>query len=423
MRVKVKGPQALNGEVVAPRSKAYTHRALVTSLLSRGETVIEKPLYCDDTKVTLRAVSNLGGEVSAEENGLRIHGPDTPLPPRTPIDCGESGASLRFLTAICSTSPNITTLLMSGGLSKRPILPLIKALKDLGASAQLRPASDGVEVVVQGPLKGGRAFLPGDVSSQFISGLLVAAPLALNDVEIKVEGEMESRPYINTTLNVMRKHGVEVCEEDSGFIVEAPQEYAPARHAVPGDFSSASFLIAAAETAGDHVSVSGLSTSGEPDAVILDVLSRAGATVKNSGHTIHVERSNLECFEFDARDSPDLVPVLEVLACFARGRSVVRGVRRLQFKESDRLRTVPYELEKMGAKIRVDEDRVVIEGPQKLAGHELSSHRDHRVAMACAVASLSAEGISTIDGAEAVSKSYPEFYQDLVKLGVRLDVE
>jgi 3-phosphoshikimate 1-carboxyvinyltransferase len=303
------------------------------------------------------------------------------------------------------------------------LLPLLKALESLGARVRLE-ATPRFQINVQGPLKGGRATVPGNVSSQFISGLLLAAPLAKKDVSIRVNGRTESHPYVDMTLSVMKKHGIDVYQAGNEFVVRAPQEYQPTTHLVPGDFSSSSFLLAAAATAGDMITIFGLGeSSGEPDAVILDILPKIGARVKKNGHKVQVEKGAMESFEFDASDHPDLVPVLEVLACNAKGISVISGVGRLRYKESNRLKTIPEELRKMGANISFDQGRVVVEGPQKLVGQKLSSHGDHRVAMACTVASLTADGTSLIHGAETVSKSYPTFFEDLSNLGVKLDVE
>ncbi len=423
MKVRIGGNQSVRGELAAPRSKAYTHRALITSLLTRGETRIETPLRCDDTANTLQAIRGLGAQVTIHGDEMTVTGQGALSKPQGTIDCGESGATLRFLTAVSAAFPHTVTLTGGTGLSSRPMLPLVRALESLGANVRLE-ANPKFQIDVQGPLRGGKAIIPGDVSSQFISGLLLAAPLAEKDVRIRVNGRTESRPYVDMTLEVMKKHGVDVEEPSSEFIVPAPQQYHPTTHMVPGDFSSASFLLAAAATAGDKITLSGLDeSSGEPDAVILDVLSKIGARVEKSGHSVQLEKGTIESFEFDARDHPDLVPVLAILACSAKGPSVIRGVARLRYKETNRLETVPEELRKMGANISFGPDRMIVEGPRKLVGQELSSHGDHRVAMACTIASLTADGTSLIQGAETVSKSYPNFFEDLSSLGVKLDVE
>jgi 3-phosphoshikimate 1-carboxyvinyltransferase len=296
-------------------------------------------------------------------------------------------------------------------------------METLGASTTTIENTEGSEVRVQGPLKGGETWIQGDISSQFISGLLFAAPLALADVNVHIKGRLESRPYVEMTLDVLKRHGISIDVEDNDFRIPAPQKYTGAFHDVPGDFSSAAFLVAGAGIAGEEITVSGLNPgSPEPDAVFLKVIDRMGLRFRNVGQTLEVRGSKLEAFDFDAVNNPDLVPPLEVLGCFAKGTSEIRGVKRLRYKETNRLQTIPAELEKMGAKITVNDDVVKVRGGG-LVGCELDSKHDHRVAMSCAIASIGASGNSSIRSAEAVSKSYPEFFQDLIRLGVDLNVE
>lgn len=421
--VRIKGPQSFRGRVRAPGSKAYTHRALLASLLSEGETIIRGASECDDAHRTLEAIQFLGARVQIQNSRIVSYGTGKLASSTTPIDCGESGATLRFLTAIAATSPTRTTLMASESLAKRPLEPLLKAIETLGASTTIAENRQCCEVRVRGPLKGGETWIQGDVSSQFISGLLFAAPLAASDVTIHVNGQLESRPYVKMSLHVLKRHGISIDVGDNDFHIPAPQKYTAASHDVPGDFSSSAFLIAAGGIAGEEITVSGLNPeSVEPDAAFLKVVDQMGLDVRNVGQTLEVRGSKLEPFEFDAMDNPDLVAPLEVLGCFAKGTSEIRGVGRLRYKETNRLQTIPAELVKMGAKIRVNDHAVKIEGGE-LVGCELDSKHDHRVAMSCAIASIGATGDSSIHNAEAVSKSYPEFFQDLARLGVGLDVE
>ena len=421
--VRIKGPQSLMGTVRAPGSKAYTHRALVASLLSEGETIIQGASECDDAQRTLEAIRSLGARVQIQNGRICSSGTEKLASCIDPIDCGESGATLRFLTAIAGTSPTRTTLRASESLAKRPLEPLLKAIETLGASTTISENKDGSEVKVQGPLKGGEAWIPGNISSQFISGLLFAAPLATTDVTIHVNGRLESRPYVEMSLDVLKRHGISIDVEDNDFHIPAPQKYTATSHDVPGDFSSAAFLIAGAGIAGEEITISSLNPGSlEPDAVFLKVIDQMGLEVKNVGQTLKVKGSKLEPFVFDAVNNPDLVPPLEVLGCFAKGTSEIRGVKRLRYKETNRLQTIPAELGKMGAKVSLSDDVVKISGGG-MVGCALDSKHDHRVAMSCAIASIGASGDSSIRNAEAVSKSYPEFFQDLIRLGVELNVE
>jgi 3-phosphoshikimate 1-carboxyvinyltransferase len=424
MNVRIKGPQPLRGKVKAPGSKAYTHRALLASLLSPEESTISGALQCDDTQRTLQGVKSLGARVYSDKNRILVRGSRTLTSSNRPIDCGESGATFRFLTAMSSTSSTTVRLAASPRLASRPIEPLVNAIKALGASIRTFSNDRGLEVLVRGPLRGGKVSLRGGVSSQFISGLLFAAPLAMKDVTIDVEGPVESRPYVDMTIEVLRKHGISVEESEESFHVAAPQRYAPASHRVPGDFSSAAFLIASTGAAGDKITISGLGSSSlEPDSAILKIIPEIGLDIQQEGDNLTIGKSKLYGFEFDAKDTPDLVPPLEALGCFAKGSTEIRGVKRLVYKESDRLHSLPTELSKMGARIQVDDDKVRIAGGGGLVGSSVDSHSDHRVAMACAVASLAATGESIIHDSQSVSKSYPEFFQDLTRLGAQLSVE
>lgn len=424
MRIKIKGPQELHGKLKAPGSKAYTHRALLASLLSEGKSVIDGALHCDDTRRTIEGMQRFGAKLVIKKTRTITYGVRRPTTANRPFDCGESGATLRFLTAIASTSLRTVRLTCSSRLADRPLDPLVKAINTLGADARAISDKHGFEVLVRGPLRGGEVEIRGDISSQFISGLLFAAPLATRDVTISVEGALESRPYVNMSVEVLRKHGISIDESEERFRIPAPQKFVPAYHQVPGDFSSAAFLIATIGLAGDEITLSGLGSSKvEPDSAILKIAPEIGLEIQQNGDSLTIGKGELDGFDFDASNNPDLVPPLEALGCFANGSTEIRGVRRLVYKESNRLQTLPTELVKMGAKIHVGDDMIKIEGNRELVGSAFESHGDHRVAMACTAASLGASGESVIQNSEVVSKSYPEFFQDLAKLGVQLSVE
>ena len=408
----------------APGSKAYTHRALLASLLSEGKSIIDGALHCDDTQRTLEGMQRLGAKVVVKKTRTISYGVRRPTTTNRPFDCGESGATLRFLTAIASTSLRTVRLTCSPRLANRPLDPLVKAINVLGASARAFSDTRGFEIMVRGPLRGGEVTVRGDISSQFILGLLFAAPLAIRDVTIDVEGKLESRPYVDMSIDVLRKHGISIDESETTFRIPAPQKFVPASHQVPGDFSSAAFLIAATGVAGAEIRISGLgSYELEPDSAMMKVAPEIGLEVQQDGDSLTIGKGELNGFDFDASNNPDLVPPLEILGCFADGSTEIRGVKRLVYKESNRLQTLPTELGKMGAKIHVGNDMIKIEGNRELVGSTFDSHGDHRVAMACAAASLGAKGESVIQDSKAVSKSYPEFFQDLTKLGAQLIVE
>jgi 3-phosphoshikimate 1-carboxyvinyltransferase len=425
MKVRIPGRQTLKGKIAAPGSKPYTHRALLASLLSKGETTILVPSKCDDTQRTLKGIQALGADVVVEYDRILSQGIGE-ISPRlnTNIHCGDSGTTLRLLTAVAATSSTWIRLNASPSLARRPMAPLLESLSELGASTSIGEDSQGSEIRVKGPLKGGETWIKGNVSSQFISGLLFAAPLAKSDVTIHVIDRLQSRPYVELSLEILRRHGIRTERSNDGYFVPSLQEYRPASHRVPGDFSSASFLLAGAGIAGDEVTITGVNGYDyEPDKAIVKLLCEIGAEPKSNGDALTVKRTELRPFKFDASDNPDLVPPLQVIASFANGESEITGVDRLRFKETNRVETVPAELQKMGANIMIDNDRIRIQGASELRGSVLDSRGDHRVAMACSIAALAAEGESDLYHAEAVSKSYPEFFRDLTTLGVQLYVE
>src|SRR6266581_8855736 len=225
MRVRISGAQQVNGKIRAPRSKAYTHRALVASMLARGRSTIRDALVSDDTVATLDAIQELGARVHESKSEIQVQGIGAPSSPEKHLDCAESGATLRFLTAIATTGTEKITFTTRTGLAHRPIEPLLQALTRLGALTNLHQAEDILRVTVQGPLSGGVTTIDGGVSSQFISGLLLAAPFARNDVTINIEGTLESKPYVDLTLGILEKHGITVKQEKGTFLIPAPQEY------------------------------------------------------------------------------------------------------------------------------------------------------------------------------------------------------
>ena len=394
-------------------------------MLAKGRSTIRRALLCDDTVRTEDTVQELGARIEEGKDKIEVRGVGTPSSPGRYLDCGDSGATLRFLTAVAATGTERISFTTKTGLASRPIKPLLMALNKLGAFSDLHQEKDLLRVTVQGPLKGGETTIPGDISSQFISGLLFASPLARTDVTIRVEGRHESKPYVKLTLAILSKHGIKTEHEDGTFHIPAPQEYQPTTHEVPTDFSSAAFILAAGATVGDSTTITNIEGAHdlEPDSIILDLLPTMGAKIEKVGDRVTVSKGPLSGFEFDASDHPDLVPILEVLAAQANGKTSITGVQRLRYKESDRLTSMPTELAKMGAQIHIDEDKVTINGVEHLAASKMSSHRDHRVAMACIVAALAAGGKSMVEDAEVVSKSYPAFFADMEILGAKFDVE
>jgi len=422
MDVTVENTDHLDGVVSAPPSKAYTHRMLIAASLSNGASKIFNPLISDDTQATLEAVKSLGAETELHENYWTIHGQETLKTPDQPIDCRESGSTLRFMIPVAALAPGHSTFLFGASFERRPVAPLLESLKELGVESTIQRNNSSV-MVRGGGIRGGKTSIRGDISSQFISGLLFACPKANEDTEIAVTTKLESKGYVEMTFEVLVEHGLEgaVNPELSCLWIPSNQSYRPCDHTVPGDFSSAAFLLAAAAVTSSRVTVKNLEyQTAQGDRAIVSILEEMGAAVKIRDNSVDVEVGQLVGVDIDAKDIPDLVPVCAVLACYAEGRSEIYNAKRLRYKESDRLDSINTELKKMGADIVVNEDGLTINGSSGLHGATIDPHNDHRIAMACAVAALGAVGETKIQNVECINKSYPQFFSDLRVLGANV---
>jgi 3-phosphoshikimate 1-carboxyvinyltransferase len=420
LNVSIRPTRSLSGEVRAPPSKAHTHRALFAGLLSKGTTIIHNPLSCDDTKATANAISSLGARLEYETEDWEVNSDGRPHPPQRSIECRESGVTLRFTIPITSLVGTDVGLRASVGLLRRPLQPLIDAMNQLGVQIDL----DGFEVRVRGPApKGGRVQIPGNVSSQFISGLLLAAPMMEEGLEIRMTSPLESRGYVALTIDTMKQHGIIVKPDSkmSLFHVTPQQAYRPAEHFITGDYSSAAFLMSAAAVTGSEISITGLSPEEhDPDSAFLNILKRMGAKSEVSSNRLLVAGGTLQGAKVNISDCPDLGPVIAVLGTYAQGETEITGAERLRYKESDRLTAIASELRKLGGEIKETNTGLIVPGPSPLHGGTVESHGDHRIAMSVAVAALNATEPITIRDAQCVNKSYPKFFDDIRSLGVEV---
>jgi 3-phosphoshikimate 1-carboxyvinyltransferase len=323
---------------------------------------------------------------------------------------------------VAALAPGHSTFLFGASFERRPVAPLLESLKELGVESTIQRNNSSV-MVRGGGIRGGKTSIRGDISSQFISGLLFACPKANEDTEIAVTTKLESKGYVEMTFEVLVEHGLEgaVNPELSCLWIPSNQSYRPCDHTIPGDFSSAAFLLAAAAVTSSQVTVKNLEyQTAQGDRAILGILEEMGATVKIRDNSVDVEGGQLVGVDIDAKDIPDLVPVCVVLACYAEGRSEIYNAKRLRYKESDRLDSISTELKKMGADIVVNEDGLTINGSSGLHGATIDPHNDHRIAMACAVAALGAVGETKIQNVECINKSYPQFFSDLRVLGANV---
>jgi 3-phosphoshikimate 1-carboxyvinyltransferase len=424
--VTVKPTSKLQGDVCAPASKSYTQRMLIAAALSEGKGKVTNPLLSEDTEATFRAITALGAMVEKAEGCWTVQGAGELKAASDLIDVGESGATLRFMIPIAALASGRSAFLLSSSLERRPIDPLLSSLKQLGVNAYPKQIGDLPVIVVEGTgLTGGKTSIPGDVSSQFISGLMFACPMAKADTEITVTTPMESKDYVKMTQEVLAQHHVKVEISDDYRHIHIPgrQIFRRTDCKVPGDFSSTAFLLAAAAITESNVKIDKLTyETAQGDKAILGLLKQMGVegTVCEDSVEIRGTGGLLKAVDIDAKNIPDLVPICAALACYGDGESKIFNAQRLRFKESDRLATVHEELSKMGAKISLKEDGLTIKGPCKLHGATINPHNDHRIAMSCTVAALRATGDTTVENAECVRKSYPAFYTDLASIGAEI---
>lgn len=385
---------------------------MAAALLAGGESVLGNIELCDDTRHALEAIQALGATVTpAGEHAYSIRGG---LDPQSEtIDIGESGLAARLLTPIAALSGHRITITGKGSMAKRPVGMMIKPLTELGVAVE---SDDFLPITVQGPLRGGEAEVDGYVSSQFVTGLMMALPLAAEDTILHVENA-NSIPYLAMTADMASKFGINIEHNDfAEFFIRGGQKYAPARIDIEGDWSGAAFMLVAGAVAGGVTAVNMNPLSLQADVAVIDALRRAGAEITTTVSDIAVGHNSLRGFEFNATHCPDLFPVLTVLAANCEGTSVIEGARRLIYKESDRAGAILEEFTRIGIDVRLeDDDRMVIKGAP-IKGGEVDSRGDHRIAMAAAIAGLTAETPIVITGAEAVTKSYPRFWDDLASL-------
>jgi 3-phosphoshikimate 1-carboxyvinyltransferase len=402
VKLVVRGGAALAGSVNAPPSKSHTHRAILLAALAEGTSVLRGASVCDDCRATADACRAMGASISGADP-MFITGLDgSPKRSGSDVDVGGSGTTIRLMSAAFALAEGATTLTGGPQIRNRQMQPLLDALAGLGAPRARSLRGDGrPPVCVGGPLSGGSASLSGD-SSQFASALLMACPLAGNDSEISVAA-MNSRPYAVMTLEHLGRSGARVYERNlEHFFVPGGQRFRAADYRVPGDWSSAAFVIAAGMLTGSEIRVEGLDQNDvQGDKMFPEYMEGI-----LSGRIASL----------DLRDHPDLLPLLAVVACSAPGTVELTGAAHARMKESDRISSICAELRRMGAAIE-ELPGGLRTSPSRLRGAEVDSHSDHRIAMALAVAGLSAEGKTIIAGAESTTKSYPGFAADLAALG------
>ena len=418
MMIEVRPLSRCDGVVTIPGSKSYTHRALVLSSLADGESLLVHALRCEDTERTVEGLLRFGVEIFWESDDVRVLGTGGKFrASEERIEVGNSGTSMRFLTALAALKKGITQLDGNERMRKRPIGGLLNGLRELGVRAYSQKGNDFPPVIVEsGGLKGGTARIKGEESSQFLSGLLMVTPYAQSDVIVEVIGSLASKPYVDLTLDVMCAFGVKIGkQEDGSFSIKAEQRYLPRKYRIEGDASNASYFFSAAAVCKGRVEVNNLNPASiQGDIHFLDILESMGCRVTRGKDRVEVQGGELHGIEIDMNEMPDLVPTLAVTAAFAHGKTVIKNVGHLRLKESDRIYALAMELTKMGIRVDEKKDGLEIEGG-KPHGAEIETYDDHRMAMGFAIAGLAVPGIR-IKGERCVDKSFPGFWETLQKL-------
>jgi 3-phosphoshikimate 1-carboxyvinyltransferase len=394
-----------------------TVRALAAGLLANGTSVIKNVSSCDDAIAASGVIEELGAHIEKQDNTCIIHGMGADLRRirSNVLHCGESGLTMRMCAPIAGLFDHTITLTASGSLVSRP-MDMIDDLRQLGVSVVTE--NGHAPVRVKGPLKGGQLTIDASVSSQFLTGLLMSLPLAHEDSVISIIS-LKSTPYIRMTIALLRDFGITINHDEDyqEFAIPGTQTYTPGTYIVEGDWSGAAFLLVAGAIAGS-VTVKGLDPSSfQADRAIMQALSDAGAHITSSVDSVTVSRDDLQSFEFDATDCPDLFPPLVSLSANCSGKTIIHGVDRLANKESDRATALIKEFGNLGITLKTTGNALEIEGGQAHGGI-VDSHGDHRIAMAGAVAALRADSDVIIKGEMAVNKSYPDFFVDMERLQV-----
>jgi len=410
-------PTKLSGSVTVPPSKSAAHRAIISAALAEGTSRIVHVDLSSDIRATIGACRALGVKIQADSDALIVNGGK---PKRTgkPIDCAESGSTLRFFIPIACVLDGEKTFTGSGRLPQRPIDAYLQIFDMQGLSYTCPPGAS-LPLTITGALQPGEFHVDGRVSSQFVTGLLFALPLLEGDSRVSVTGGFESRGYVDLTVDILRRFGIHITVEGDTFAIPGNQKYQPKDITVEGDYSQAAFFLVGGAISGG-IRVEGLDArSLQPDRAIVDVLRRMGADIAEEDGALVSRPARLHGEVIDVSQCPDLVPPLAVAAAFAEGQTHITGAARLRIKESDRLHALAKNLSALGIRTEELPDGLIIRGGQP-AGGAVDSFGDHRIAMAFSIAAARASGPVKINGAECVDKSYPAFYQDYVALGGKI---
>lgn len=411
--VKVKCGSYLKGSIKIPPSKSLSHRAIIAASLAKGQSRIENLIQSKDIIATTNCMENLGASFIKEDT-YTVSGSQPLLLKNKVFDCHESGSTLRFMIPIAMLVNEAVTFIGSGKLVSRPLDPYIDLFQEQNISYTHKGA---LPLKVEGSFKAGTYKIRGDISSQFITGLLYALPLVDGESIIEITTDLESKGYIDLTLDILEKFGVSIINNHyKQFIIKGNQHYSPTNYYVEGDFSQIAFWVVAGLIGGDIQCLDMNLDSKQGDIELLDIVKRMGGSI-TIGKSIDVKKSSTHHTIIDGSQCPDIIPVLAVLASVSTGTTEIINAGRLRIKECDRLRATAQELNKLGADVTEMENGLIIKGKESLKGGTVSGWNDHRIVMAMTVASLVCQEDVIIEGPDAITKSYPHFFEDFTMLG------
>ncbi len=415
----------IHAKVKVPGSKSFTNRALVIAALANGTTTLQGASNANDSAVLIRLLQQLGVEIESKGDSITVKGNGGKFNSfKGELNVEDAGTVMRFLSALCCIVPGEITLKGSERMHERPIHGLVNALKQLGAKIDYLGKEGFPPIKINGAnFKGGKVHIDASMSSQFVSALLMVAPILSNNTEIICGDKLASLPYIDMTISVMRHFGVEVKHDNhKHYFIKGNQQYKASEYNIEGDASSASYMLAIAAVSGSRVEVTNLSSrSLQSDARFADILAQMGCSIMKHDSIEVIGNKELRAIDIDMSDMPDTAQTLAVVASFAKGYTIIKGLDTLEHKETKRLTVLQTELTKMGIECKTHNNSILIKGG-KPNGVLISTYHDHRMAMAFAVAGTRIEGIS-IESPEVVKKSFPEFWDTLMSMGIKIELK
>ena len=410
----------IRGNIVCPSNKSYTHRAIFLASLADGKSIIKNILRSGDTNATINACKNFGVEIKDVGNDITVSSTGELKIHSNTIDAANSGTTIRIATAISALSNDKIVLTGDSSLKKRPMQPLLDALESLGAKCS--SSNGNPPISVSGAIKGGEVKIPGNISSQFISALMITAPKLENGLILNIQGKLVSKPYIDATISMMKKFGAEV-ETKTPYkkYIIPEQNYKATTLTIPSDFSSLALLLSAAVLLGENLTIQ-VSTGSMPqaDEAIIDILEIMGVVITLDKNTIKIKSpEKLDGGKFDLSNSPDLIPAIAILALKTSKPIEIFNVEHARYKETDRIAVIARELTKLGIKVKEKKDGLVLNNSDNLTGADLNSENDHRLFMAFCIAGMYV-GNCTISDPESVEISYPNFISEMKRIGCKI---